>query len=70
MADDNEDAVNTLAMLLELSGYDVQVAYDGDAALRLAEEGPPDAAVLDIRMPGKDGFDVARELRARLARQE
>ena len=61
VADDNEDAADTLAALLELNGYEVQVAYDGEAALRLAERWPPDAAVLDIRMPGRDGYDVARD---------
>lgn len=67
VADDNEDAANTLAMLLELSGYEVRVAYDGAAAVRLAERWPPDAAILDLRMPGQDGYEAARTLRSRLA---
>jgi CheY-like chemotaxis protein len=66
VADDNQDAANTLAMLLELSGYEVQVAYDGEAAVQLAVRWPPDAAILDITMPGRDGYEVARTLRGRL----
>jgi CheY-like chemotaxis protein len=66
VADDNEDAANTLALLLELSGYEVQVAYDGEAAVQLAERWPPDAAILDITMPGRDGYEVAKTLRSRL----
>ena len=56
-------------MLLELSGYDVQIAYDGEAAVTLAERYPPDAAILDLNMPGKDGYDVARALRVRLPQE-
>lgn len=67
VADDNEDVANTLAMLLEMSGYEVQVAFDGDAAVQLAERWPPDAAILDLRMPGRDGFEAAKALRMRLA---
>jgi CheY-like chemotaxis protein len=66
VADDNCDAATSLAMLLELSGYEVEVAFDGLAALKLAERWPPDAAILDIRMPGLNGYEVARALRARL----
>jgi CheY-like chemotaxis protein len=66
IADDNHDAANSMAMLLELSGYEVEVAYDGEAALQLAERWPPDAAILDIAMPGKNGYEVARAMRARL----
>ena len=62
----NGRTTKTLAALLELNGYEAKVAYDGEAALELAEHWPPDAAVLDIRMPGRDGYDVARALRSRL----
>ena len=65
VADDNQDAATSMAMLLELSGYEVVVAYDGEAALQLAERWPPDAAILDIAMPGKNGYDVARAMRSR-----
>lgn len=66
VADDNCDAAPSLAMLLELSGYEVQVACDGPAALELAERWPPDAAILDIQMPGMSGYEVAKEMRARM----
>jgi len=59
VADDNEDATNTLVMLLELSGYDVRVPYDGEEALQLAERSPPDADILDLGMQGRVGFEVA-----------
>lgn len=66
VADDNEDAANSLAMLLELDGYDVRIAYDGEMAVQLAAHWTPDAAILDIKMPGRDGYSVAQALRARL----
>ena len=48
---------------LEQAGFKVQVAGDGDAALRLARATPPDLVVLDLGLPGRDGLDVTRELR-------
>jgi CheY-like chemotaxis protein len=64
VADDNRDAADTLALLLQLRGYTVRVVYDGPAAVRSALADPPDCVVLDIAMPGQDGYAVARELRA------
>lgn len=69
VADDSEDAANSLAMLLEISGYDVRVAWDGQAAVRVAEQWTPDAAILDINMPGLDGYEVAKVLRHRLSKE-
>jgi DNA-binding response OmpR family regulator len=63
VADDNTDAADSLAMLLELSGYDVRVAHNGRAALALAQTFRPHTAVLDIDMPDISGYEVARELR-------
>jgi CheY-like chemotaxis protein len=63
VVDDNEDAAESLAVLLELSGHDTRVANDGDAAVRTAHEFRPDVVFLDIGMPGKDGYEVAKELR-------
>ena len=54
-----------LCRILALYGYEVRSAYDGAAALEVCESFQPDAAVLDIGMPGRSGYDVARELRAR-----
>lgn len=64
VADDNPDAVDSLAMLLSLQGYQVHAARTGTAALELADRLRPHAAVLDIGMPGMSGYEVAREIRA------
>jgi CheY-like chemotaxis protein len=69
VADDNEDAANTLAALLELCGYHVQVVYDGEAAVQLAKRWPPDAAILDISMPGRNGYEVAEFFRSWLPQE-
>jgi PAS domain S-box-containing protein len=65
VADDDRDAADSLERILRLFGHEVRVAYDGAAAVALAEEFRPRVAVLDITMPGTDGYDVARRLRAR-----
>ncbi len=65
VVDDNQDAADSLQRILALYGYEVRVAYDGDAALQLAETFDPGIAVLDIGMPGADGYDVARAMRER-----
>jgi CheY-like chemotaxis protein len=63
IADDNRDAADSLATLLRTYGHELRVVYDGIAALRACAEFAPDAAVLDIGMPGADGYEVARRLR-------
>jgi CheY-like chemotaxis protein/anti-sigma regulatory factor (Ser/Thr protein kinase) len=63
VADDNRDAADSLHRILGLFGHDVQVAYDGTSALRVGEAFRPRVAVLDIGMPGTNGYDVARALR-------
>jgi CheY-like chemotaxis protein len=63
VADDNKDAADALAMLLELSGHEVRVAHGGRAALTLAQTFRPDVAILDIGMPDLSGYDVAAQLR-------
>jgi len=63
IADDNVDAAESLAMLLRLAGHRVVVAHDGLAALNLAGRERPDVVVLDIGMPGMNGYEVARQLR-------
>lgn len=65
VADDNRDAADTLAELLRALGAEVTVAYGGAEALQRAAEQAIDIAVLDIGMPGLDGCEVARALRAR-----
>jgi PAS domain S-box-containing protein len=65
VADDNRDAADTLCRILSLYGYEVRSAYDGRAALEVCESFRPHVAVLDIGMPLKSGYDLARDLRAR-----
>ncbi|MDH5423461.1 MAG: response regulator [Gammaproteobacteria bacterium] len=61
VADDNSDLADGVAMLLELEGYDVEVAYSGIAAIKKLKEGGFDTAFIDIKMPDASGFDVLRE---------
>ena len=63
VADDNKDAADALAMLLELSGHEVRVAHGGRGALSLAQTFRPDVAILDIGMPDLSGYDVAAQIR-------
>ena len=63
VVDDNKDAADTLAVLLELDGHQTVVAHDGDEALRMAPEFQPELVFLDIGMPIKNGYEVAREMR-------
>jgi CheY-like chemotaxis protein len=63
VADDNRDAADSLQRILSLYGYEVEVAYDGTAAIRLDGDFRPKVAVLDIGMPGANGFEVARSIR-------
>lgn len=63
LADDNRDSADTLALLLKARGIEVAVAYDGNEALRLIEELQPPMAILDIKMPGLSGYEVASACR-------
>jgi len=63
VADDERDIVLTLESILRDEGYETQGAYSGDDVLKKARATRPDAAILDIQMPGISGFAVARELR-------
>ncbi len=63
VVDDNMDAADSLALLLEEAGHHVQVAFDGPTALTAALADPPQVVLLDIGLPGLDGFEVAMRLR-------
>ncbi len=65
VVDDNRDAADSLAQLVEMFGHEVHVAYDGFAALGHAIEHLPDVVLCDIGLPGMDGYEFARQLRAR-----
>ena len=67
VVDDNHDAAESLAMLVELIGNEAQVAYDGASALALLDEFRPGLILLDLTMPGMSGFEVARAVRASAA---
>ncbi len=64
VVDDNRDAANSLAMLLKTMGHHVEVAHSGEQALECIRTAPPEVVFLDIGMPGMDGYEVARQLRA------
>ncbi|MGH8490702.1 MAG: hybrid sensor histidine kinase/response regulator, partial [Gammaproteobacteria bacterium] len=64
VVDDNMDAAESLAVMLGMWGYIVEMAYDGPSAIERARANPPDGAILDIGLPQMNGYDVARRLRA------
>ena len=63
VVDDNVDAAMTLAEAVRLDGHDVRVSHDGDAALRDAASFVPEVVLLDIGLPGMDGYEVVGRLR-------
>jgi CheY-like chemotaxis protein/anti-sigma regulatory factor (Ser/Thr protein kinase) len=64
LVEDNVDAADALAMLLELLGHHVDVAHDGLAALEAMQRTRPNVMLVDIGLPGFDGFELARRVRA------
>nr|WP_216618625.1 response regulator [Corallococcus carmarthensis] len=69
LVEDNSDARQSMRDLLELWGHQVAVAQDGVQGVALALEHAPELALVDIGLPGMDGFQVARTLRARVGQQ-
>lgn len=65
VVDDNRDGAQSLALMLDLEGHEVRTASDGLQALEIAEEFHPNVVLLDIGMPGIDGYETARRLRRR-----
>jgi len=68
LVDDERDIVDTVKYSLELRGFDVDVAYDGNAALAKARSGRYAVLILDVMLPGKNGYEVSRTLKDDMAR--
>ena len=64
VVDDNRDAADSMAMLLRAAGHWVEVAYDGDEALAAGARTRPEVMLIDIGMPGMNGYELARAVRA------
>ena len=63
VVDDNTSAAQSMAMILKLEGYDVQVAFDGVSGLEAVRSFQPAAILMDIGLPGIDGYEMARRIR-------
>lgn len=63
VVDDNEDNANIIRDYLESKGYPISVAYNGDEAMVLFEKEKPTIVLLDVMMPGRDGWQVCREMK-------
>jgi CheY-like chemotaxis protein len=69
IVEDNADARDALRMLLELDGHTVEAVAEGQQALEVARAKDPDIALVDIGLPGIDGYELARRVRARDTRR-
>jgi CheY-like chemotaxis protein len=63
IVDDNKDAADSMALLVETAGHSARTAYDGHQALDLASAFAPDVLLLDLGVPGLNGFEIARRIR-------
>jgi two-component system response regulator VicR len=63
VVDDNQDNAHIIRDYLEARGYPISVAYDGDEAMRAFERDKPSLILLDVMMPGRDGWQVCREMK-------
>jgi len=64
IAEDNQDSADSLKMLLEALGFEAQISNDGESAVRTAAQWQPDAILMDIGLPGLNGYDATRRIRA------
>ena len=65
LVDDSPDSSEPLSLLLQTKGFDTRIAIDGEQAIDVADEFLPDCVLLDLGLPGIDGYEVARMMRAR-----
>jgi CheY-like chemotaxis protein len=65
LVDDNADSSEPLSLLLQVKGHETRIAMEGEQALVMADEFQPGCVVLDLGLPGMDGYEVARRLRQR-----
>src|SRR5690349_19112304 len=63
VVDDDPRILSMMRRVLQLDGYEVELAADGDEALELMRTGGADAVILDLMLPGRDGFEVCRTIR-------
>lgn len=63
VVDDNEDNAHIIRDYLEAKGYPISVAYNGDEAMELFEKEKPQLVLLDVMMPGRDGWEVCRAMK-------
>ncbi len=70
VVDDWQDGAESLAMLLDLAGYETATAYNGEQAVEVAKRFEPDTVILDINMPVMDGLQAARALRQSLPNRD
>jgi DNA-binding response OmpR family regulator len=70
LVDDEHDIVETVKYSLEMRGFHVDVAYDGSTALTMARSGGYAVMVLDVMLPGKNGYEVSRQLKDEIGRGE
>jgi DNA-binding response OmpR family regulator len=64
LADDDPRVVNVVTRYLDLEGYEMETVTDGEAAVSVAAANPPDLIILDIMLPGIDGLEACRRIRA------
>jgi CheY-like chemotaxis protein len=64
LVDDNQDSIDLLTLELEVLGYDVSIARNGQEAVDMATSDPPDVVIMDMLMPKMDGFEAAARIRA------
>lgn len=67
VVDDEPNIVLSLEFLMQQAGFEVSTALDGESALKLVSENPPDLVLLDISLPGISGFEVLEQLRCQAA---